>query len=58
MKITYSQFEDKYRRAAMIHSSQESVSYNSALENLWFEFKKLGYDENLFFELLEDWEIN
>ena len=55
--LTESQFEDKHGRFINIHSNQEQVSFGSALDNLYSQYKQLGGDEEKFIQLMKDWEI-
>lgn len=55
---TESEFESAYARAIDLNRVLEQVSHDSALYNLYSEYKRLDGDEEKFSELLKDWELD
>ena len=51
-------FESQYTREITLLKVLEGVSFDSALENLYFEFKRLEGDIVKFKVLLKEWELN
>ena len=56
--LTKGEFESRYNREIMLIKIGEGVSFDSALDNLWFEYNRLKGDEEKFKELLKEWELD
>lgn len=56
--LTEGQFENRYNREIVLLSVGEGVSFGSALDNLYSEYKRLNGDEAKFKKLLAEWELD
>ena len=50
-------FEETYRKEINRFMSLEDVSFQSALDTLEAEYKRLNWDDNKFTILLNEWEL-
>lgn len=55
--INETKFEMQYSQVIRRLSEDEGVSFSSALDDLFSEFKKLDGNEKEFNQLLIDWEL-
>jgi hypothetical protein len=55
--LTKSEFEIRYNREIVLLNVGESVSFNSALDSLYGELKRLEGNEDKFKDLLKEWEL-
>ena len=55
--ISETKFEMQYSQVIRRLSEDEGVSFSSALDNLFSEFKNLEGNEKEFNKLLIDWEL-
>ena len=55
--LNENEFETKYTKEIKRLKDDECVSFTSALDNLFAEYKVLGGDEEKFNQLLVEWEL-
>ena len=55
---TLDEFESYYARPIDLNRVLEQVSHDSALYNLYDQYKRLEGDEEKFAELLIEWELD